>query len=119
MDDLRNIYQSLRRDHSLVWYLQRSDIENDPLWIPSVGADTSKLHWRKEKLHAQCYPNDIVCEIHEDKHNPHDFPVGTVNHLWDWNKIGTIGIGVITLYALDHVFNDGKLTRKVRKELGI
>ncbi len=101
------------------WYIPRYQIESDPMWIQSVGADTSKIHWRNGKLHAMCNPNDTVCEIHEDEHDPNDFPVGTVKHLWDWNKLGTVGIGLLTLYTVDQLFNDGKITRKVRRELGI
>ena len=100
-------------------YISRIDIENDPSWISSIGADLTKLHWRKGKLHASCKPDDETCEIHEDKHDPHTFPVGTAQHLWDWNKIGAIGIGLITLYAIDKGFNDGKLTKKIRRELGL
>jgi len=74
---------------------------------------------RKGKLHTSCNPEDDICEIHEDKHDPREFPVGTAQHLWDWNKIGAIGIGLITLYAIDQGFNGGKLTKKVRRELGI
>lgn len=103
----------------MVWYKPRWEIENDPSWKPSIGADTIKLHWRKGKLHAIRRPNDIVYEIHEDKHDPHDFPIGTAMHLWSWNKLGALGIGIITLYALDQLFNNGRLTRKVRRELGI
>ena len=103
----------------MVWYESREEIENDSSWVPSIGADLTKLHWRKGKLHAACAPNDTMCEIHEDKHDPSEFPVGTAKHLWDWNKLGALGVGVISLYALDQVFNDGKLTRKVRRELGI
>jgi len=100
-------------------YISRLEIENDPSWISSIGADLTKLHWRKGKLHASCNPEDDICEIHEDKHDPNEFPVGTAQHLWDWNKIGAIGIGLITLYAIDQGFNGGKLTKKVRRELGI
>lgn len=103
----------------MILYKPRWEIENDPSWKPSFGADNTKLHWRKGKLHATRRPNDIVYEIHEDKHDPHEFPLGTAKHLWDWNKLGALGIGVITLYALDQIFNNGKLTRKVRRELGI
>ena len=101
------------------WSISRKEIENDPTWVPSAGADSTKLHWRKGKFHAICNPSDDVCIIHEDKHNPHQFPVGTAKHLWDWNKIGAIGIGILSLYAVDKALNNGKLTKKVRKELGI
>lgn len=97
----------------------RTDVENDPGWIPSIGADLTKLHWRKGKLHATCNPEEAICIIHEDEHDPYQFPVGTVQHLWDWNKVGAIGIGLMTLYALDKTFNNGKLTKKVKRELGI
>lgn len=100
-------------------YVGRSEIENDPTWIPSIGADLTKLHWRKGKLHATCDQNDDICTIHEDKHDPYNFPVGTAQHLWDWNKIGSVGIGLFTLYALDQTVNGGKLTKKIQKELGI
>lgn len=103
----------------MIQYLPRSLIENDPKWISSIGPDLKKLHWRNGKLHAICNPEDDICVIHEDKHDPYEFPIGTVQHLWDWNKIGTIGIGLLTLYAFDKTFNNGKLTKKVRKELGI
>ena len=99
--------------------ISRFEIENDPTWASSVGADLTKLHWRKGKFHAICDPEDNVCFIHEDKHDPYDFPAGTANHLWDWNKVGAIGIGLLTLYALDKTFNKGALTKQVRKELGI
>jgi hypothetical protein len=99
--------------------ISRTTIENDPNWIPSIGADLTKLHWRKGKLHATCNPDDDTCIIHEDTHDPYDFPAGTVKHLWDWNKLGTIGLGILTVYALDKTFNDGKLTKKVKRELGI
>lgn len=99
--------------------LPRHVIESDPMWVPSLGADLTKLHWRKGKLHATCEPNDITCYVHEDTHDPHQFPIGTAKHLWDWNKVGTIGIGLLTLYALDQTFNNGKLTKKVRKSIGI
>lgn len=100
-------------------YISRKEIENDPSWIPSIGADITKLHWRKGKLHATCGSSDTVCEIHEDKDDPHEFPAGTAKHLWNWNKLGAVGIGIISVYALDQIFNDGKVTRKVRRELGI
>lgn len=100
-------------------YMTRTEIENDPNWIPSAGADLTKLHWRNGKFHATCNTDDSICIIHEDKHDPHQFPVGTTQHLWDWNKVGSIGIGLLTLYALDKTFNGGKLTKKVRKELGV
>ena len=101
------------------WDISRIEVEDDPAWVPSTGADLSKIHWRKGKLHAMCNPQDDICEVHEDTHDPYDFPIGTANHLWDWNKVGSIGIGLLTLYALDKTFNDGKVTKKVRKELGI
>lgn len=101
------------------WSMTRYQIESDPTWTPSVGADITKLHWRKGKLHATCRPEENVCEIHEDKHDPNDFPVGTAKHLWDWNKVGAIGIGLLTLYALDQTFNDGRVTKKIRRELGV
>lgn len=100
-------------------HVARSEIENDPSWVPSIGADLTKLHWRKGKFHATCNQDDDICTIHEDKHDPYQFPVGTAQHLWDWNKIGSVGIGLLTLYAIDKTFNDGKLTKKIRKELGI
>lgn len=103
----------------MVWYKSRWEIENDPSWKPSLGDDITKLHWRKGRLHATCRPNETMCEMHEDKYDPHDFPTGTVKHLWDWNKLGAMGIGIITLYALDQLFNDGRLARKVKRELGI
>ena len=99
--------------------LSRKEIENDPAWIPSIGADLTKLHWRKGKLHATCDPEETICIIHEDQHDSYQFPVGTAQHLWDWNKIGSLGIGLLSLYALDKTFNKGKLTKKVRRELGI
>jgi len=85
------------------WTIPRFEIENDPTWISSIGADQSKLHWRKGKFHAICDPEDDNCLIHEDKQN----------------KVGAIGIGLLTLYALDKTFNKGALTKQVRKELGI
>lgn len=100
-------------------HLSRYEIETDPTWIQSIGADLTKLHWRKGKLHATCRPEDTTCEIHEDTHDPHEFPVGTAKHLWDWNKVGAIGIGLLTLYAMDQTFNNGKITKKVRKAVGI
>lgn len=101
------------------FYLSRNEIESDPSWIHSVGSDLTKIHWRKGKLHAICRPDETNCEVHEDTHDPHDFPVGTARHLWDWNKVGAIGIGLLTLYAIDQTINDGNLTKKIRKELGI
>ena len=101
------------------WSMTRYHIESDPTWVSSLGADMTKLHWRKGKLHAECRPEDNVCQIHEDTHDPYDFPAGTAKHLWDWNKVGAIGIGLLTLYALDQAFNDGKVTKKVRRKLGV
>lgn len=105
----------------------RLEIENDASWRPSIGSDATQLHWRKGRLHATCKYDDTVCKIHEDNDDPYEFPVGTIKHLWKWNKPGTIsvgvilfcalggilGIGVFALYALDRIFNHGKLTCKV------
>lgn len=102
----------------MIWHISRQEIENDSSWISSIGVDLTKLHWRKGNYHATCAQNDSMCEVHYDKDDPHDFPVGTAKHLWDWNKLGAIGIGIVSLYALDQVFNDGKVTRKVKKEFG-
>ncbi len=113
--------------HDILWQKSRLEIENDTSWRRSIGADPMQLHWRKGTLHATCKYDDTVCKIHEDNDDPYNFPVGTMSHLWKWNKLGTIsvgvivfcalggilGIGVFALYALDRIFNHGKLGRKV------
>lgn len=94
--------------------IPRSLTESDSNWKPSFGADLPKLHWRNRKLHATCRPNDVVCEIHEDTHDPYDFPIGTVKHLWEWNKPVTLGLGIV---GLDLLFNHGRLTKKALRML--
>lgn len=72
------------------WQIPRAVIERDPNWSFSLGEDINKLHWRKGKLHATCHPSDSICMIHKDSHDPHQFPIGTLKHLWDWSPPATI-----------------------------
>jgi hypothetical protein len=58
-------------------YLPRSYVEK--FWIPSIGEDINKLHFREPPPgtgHAECDPDSEYCKVHYDKVNPHQDPIG-------------------------------------------
>lgn len=58
-------------------YLPRRYVEKH--WLPSIGEKLDKIHYREPPPgtgHAELDPNTEYCEVHYDKVNPHQDPLG-------------------------------------------
>jgi hypothetical protein len=54
------------------WYVEK-------YWLPSIGEKIDKLHFREPPPgtgHAECDPKSEYCEVHYDKVNPLQDPIG-------------------------------------------
>lgn len=58
-------------------YLSREYVET--YWSPSIGEKLGMIHYREPPPgtgHAEIDPNSDSCEVHYDKVNPHQDPLG-------------------------------------------
>ncbi len=92
------------------------DLENDPLWVRSIGEKLGKIHFRKGLSHAECDPKTGFCSIHYDKHNPHESITSLVKHLGDSNS-GKIVLGIVVVGILDQIFLGGAIRKSLLKSL--
>ncbi|MGQ0794824.1 MAG: hypothetical protein ACT4N5_01395 [Nitrosopumilaceae archaeon] len=92
------------------------DFENDPTWTPSLGEKLGMIHFRNGHWHAECDPNTRLCNIHYDEHDPYESPTSLYKHVSE-SKLGAGVLFVGTIALLDHIFNNGRLRKKIQRSL--
>lgn len=80
-------------------YLPREYVEIN--WLPSVGEKLGKMHYREPPPgtgHAEIDPVSGNCEVHYDKVNPHQNPLG---HLIEDSPetLVALGTGALVYYT--------------------
>lgn len=89
-------------------------LEKDPTWNRSLGEKLDKIHFRKGNLHAECDPITGICEIHQDKIDPHESVLSLLKHMAESNG-GKVVLGVIVAGVLDQVLTGGTLRKSLLK----
>ncbi|MGI0008157.1 MAG: hypothetical protein ACRD92_00885 [Nitrosopumilaceae archaeon] len=92
------------------------DFENDPAWTPSLGEKLGMIHFRNGHWHVECDLNTRLCNMHYDKDDPFESPTSLVKHM-SKSKLGAGVLIVVGIAILDHIFNDGKLRKKLTSHL--
>lgn len=86
-------------------FIRKKEIIKNPDWEKSVSWNPLLEHYRHKTTNAHAvqvqYDSDLF-QVHIDKHNPHNFPLGTINHIWEdwewWEKLLVGGIIILGGY---------------------
>ena len=92
------------------------DLEKDPNWIPSLGENLDKVHFRNGHWHAEIDPKTGLGDIHYDKYDPNESASSLVDHVWESNT-GKVVMITAAVGILDHFFNDGNLRKSIQSYL--
>jgi len=90
------------------------NFENDPAWTRSLGEKLGKIHFRKGHYHTECDPKTGRCNVHHDKHDPHESASSLIKHMAESNT-GKVVLGVIIIGVLDQIFTGGVLRKTILK----
>lgn len=78
--------------------LSKSYVKNN--WLTSIGSDLTKEHFREKPPgtgHAVCDRENNICEVHEDRVNPHTDPIG---HLVKDSPETLLELGVAAFFGI-------------------
>lgn len=89
-------------------------LENDANWSRSLGEKLNKVHFRKGNLHAECDTVTGICEIHQDKTDPHESISSLIKHMAESNG-GKVVLGVVVAGILDQIFTGGTIRKSLLK----
>lgn len=73
--------------------------QNNPHWKRSLGEALDKIHFRNGHYHAVCDPVTGLCNVHQDRHDPHESLESLLRHMWDSDvgKGTLVGGGLLLL----------------------